>query len=134
MKDKTPHAMLFHGTSSSRLNGIIAAGRINPASTGDRHVSLSECPEVASYFANLAASADPGSVPVILVIDPANLDVAPFSSETWGRGACDWEREHASLKPVAIDSIRKIERPAPRPLSSFEHLRERNHAKKRNRR
>ena len=116
-------AALFHGTNSTRLELIQKEGRINPAPFGDRHVSMTDCPEVAAYFANLAASADEGSVPIILVIDPAKVDVEPFSSSVWGDGRCDWERELASLKPVALDSITKIERRQPQSLDSFDHLR-----------
>lgn len=117
------HNLLFHGTSSARLNSIIAAGQIDPAPSGDRHVSMSECPEVAAYFANIAALEDEDSMPVILVINADKVDAHPFSSNVWGEGECDWEREMASQKPVLLKSIEKIELQARRNINSFDHLR-----------
>ena len=115
--------LLFHGTSSSRLTGIVSAGQIDPAPSGDQHVSLTDDIEVAAYFANLASDADEDATPVILVIEGGKVEALPFSSDVWGKGACDWEREYASLKPVALEAIKKIEKQDPRPLNSFDHLR-----------
>lgn len=115
--------LLFHGTSSSRLNGILSAGQIDPAPSGDRHVSLTDDIEIAAYFANLASHTDEGATPVILVVEAGKVEAVPFSSDVWGKGACDWEREYASLKPVALEAIKKIENQDPRPLNSFDHLR-----------
>ena len=89
--------VLYHGTSAARWASIQRDGIIRKAPFGDQGVSLTDLPSVASYFARLAADCD-GCEPVILSVDPdelaaLGLPLEHFTSNVWGPGECDWERE-----------------------------------------
>lgn len=113
---QTP-AILYHGTSRSRLGSIMADGCIRPAQIGVPFVSTSEDPAVALYFARLAAqgSDDPPSAPVVLSIDAnaaasAGVLFFRFSDPVWGDAdACEWEKEWASRSAVPVAAILRID-------------------------
>jgi hypothetical protein len=97
--------VLYHGTSTARLQRIRTAGRLRRATSGDQKVALTTERSVAEYFACNAAWADKHDRPpsadssgVVLVLDgegllALNYNLTPFSDPIWGEGACDWENE-----------------------------------------
>ena len=101
-----PEVILYHGTSTYRLNSIQRENCLRLSPCGDPKVSLTTDRAVAEYFACNAVFADrhdhPGeeSQPVILALDGDGLDellydLEPFSDDIWGEGKCDWEKEIA---------------------------------------
>ena len=96
--------VLYHGTSTARLNRILEEDRLRRAAIGDQKIALTTERCVAEYFACNAVFADrhdhpeEESGPVVLVLDgegllALNYNVVPFSDPVWGDGECDWENE-----------------------------------------
>jgi hypothetical protein len=96
--------VLYHGTSSARLKGILEDDRLRRATVGDQKIALTTERSVAEYFACNAVFADkhdrPGedSSAVVLTLDgegllALNYDLVQCSDPVWGEGECDWENE-----------------------------------------
>lgn len=95
---------LYHGTSSLNWEDIRLKGALRPGPFGHPHVSLTRDPQVARYFAELAAGAHEGQVeaaPVILSVRRSELEregltPTPFVDGIWGdEDGCEWELEEA---------------------------------------
>lgn len=104
---------LYHGTTILRHERMKLMGFVQPAPYGDQHVSLTDCPKVASYFAlNSYQQDDEDELGMVILethtgaLERHGLSVAPFSSAVWGPGKCDWEREYACADPIPIDLFR----------------------------
>jgi hypothetical protein len=104
---------LYHGTSILRWNRIQLTGFIEPPSLGDDHVSFTTDKAVASYFAHLAwLTPDEDEKGMVVLstttsmLESKGVFVKPFSSEVWGPGECDWEKEMACTKPVSKEILR----------------------------
>jgi RNA:NAD 2'-phosphotransferase (TPT1/KptA family) len=98
--------VLYHGTSTPRLNRILEDGRLRTSGTDDPKMSLTTERSVAEYWACHAVFGDrrnrtgEDSSEVVLVIDgegllELNYDLSAFSDPIWGEGECDWENEIA---------------------------------------
>jgi hypothetical protein len=97
--------VLYHGTSTARLKGILVEdGSLRRATVGDQKVALTTEKSVAEYFACNAVFADKHDHPneessaVVLVLNSEgllalNYNLIPFSDPVWGDGECDWENE-----------------------------------------
>jgi hypothetical protein len=97
---------LYHGTSTLRLEGILADNRLQVSVSGDPKISLTPARSVAEYFACNAVNGDrhdhpdDESDPVVLTIDGEHLQALlyqldSYSDPVWGDGECDWENEIA---------------------------------------
>jgi hypothetical protein len=106
MCDKASRWVLYHGTSTSRLNSILKEDRLRISNPGDPKISLTTERSVAEYWANLAVygdrqdRSDRESNAVVLVLDGEKLlagdyDLTEFRDDIWGEGECDWENEIA---------------------------------------
>lgn len=93
----------YHGTCEIRWQSIQRDGWLKCAPYGDQHVSLTDCPKVARYFADLAADCDQCE-PVILGVDASGLQTEPFVSAVWE--GCEWERETACLEDIPLSRLR----------------------------
>lgn len=104
--DKRSRWVLYHGTSTARLNSILKEDRLRISDPGDPKVSLTTERSVAEYWACHAVlgdrhdRADEESSGVVLVLDGEKLlareyDLKEFSDDLWGEGECDWENEIA---------------------------------------
>jgi hypothetical protein len=82
--------VLYHGTSPTRLKGILKEGRLRTSRTGDPKIALTTERSVAGYFACNAVFGDrhdrPAreSIGVVLVLDGAGL-LAPATALTPSR-------------------------------------------------
>jgi hypothetical protein len=96
--------VLYHGTSTARLERILGEDRLRRARVGDQKIALTTERSVAEYFACNAVFGDRHDLPneessgVVLVLDGEgllvlNYDLVPFSDPVWGDGECDWENE-----------------------------------------
>lgn len=94
---------LYHGTSTWRWVSIQRDGWLKCAPYGDQHVSLTDTPSVARYFADLAADCD-GCAAIVLAVDASGLPTEPFVSQCWE--GCEWERETACLADVPAERCR----------------------------
>jgi len=104
---------LYHGTSILRLNRMHLTGYLEPAPMGDKHVSFTTSKSVACYFAHCAWLTPDEDEIGMVVIETTNrelaslgLSIEPFSSEVWGPGECDWEKEMACKDAVPIEILR----------------------------
>lgn len=103
---------LYHGTSILRWSRIQLTGFLEPAPMGDEHVSFTTDLSVARYFAHCAWSTPDEDEIGMVVLKTTNrelalvgLSVEPFSSEVWGPGECDWEKEMACENAVPIEVL-----------------------------
>jgi hypothetical protein len=106
--------ILYHGTSSYRLEQILRANRLNPSQIGPetRQVSLTPERSVAEYFACKAVLGDAlgdehdhphvETEPVVLVLDGEGLVALMYDLEGYrGDGEeCDWENEIACWSEI----------------------------------
>lgn len=93
---------LYHGTSVKRWDSIQSDGVLKKAPYGDQHVSLTDDPKVAAYFAELAADCDECDG-VILAVDADGLETEPFVSNAFED--CEWERETACLEDIPLARV-----------------------------
>src|SRR5260370_952236 len=102
--EQLPHWLLYHGTSTQRLEPILRENCLRISPTGDAKIALTTEPSVAAYFACNAVNGDrhdhreEESKPVILTIDGEGLlalhyELIGHSDPVWGGGECDWENE-----------------------------------------
>jgi hypothetical protein len=108
--------ILYHGTSSYRLDQILRANRLNPSQIGPetRQISLTPERSVAEYFACNAVLGDEHdhphveTEPVVLVLDGEGLIALMYDLEGYsGDGEeCDWENEIACWS--AIDPLDEV--------------------------
>jgi hypothetical protein len=125
--DEGSRWVLYHGTSTARLKGILSDGRLRTSQPGDPKIALTTERSVAEYFACVAVFGDRRDRPaqessgVVLVLDgegliALNFDLWEFRDHIWGEGKCDWENEIAcwddidpldevllAVEPVASD-------------------------------
>lgn len=92
--------VLYHGTSTSRLNSILKEDRLRISNPGDPKISLTTERSVAEYWACHAVfgdrhdRSDKESKAVVLVLDcekllAAGYDLTEFRDDIWGEGECD---------------------------------------------
>jgi len=120
--------LLYHGTSTKRLQAIFAEGILRCKFTGSRRtVSLTPGLAVAEYFAQNAVAGDsmthPGTVghpivvsaPVVLKLSLGReYRLRRWSDSFWGSGQCDWEQEiecfqHIVLAPGTLLAVLEAE-------------------------
>jgi hypothetical protein len=118
--------VLYHGTSTARLQSILGDGGLRTSGTGNPKISLTTRRSVAEYWACHAVFGDrhdrpdEDSSPVVLVLDgegllELNYNLGAFSDPIWGVGECDWENEIAcwdDIEPLE-EVLIAIERVAP---------------------
>jgi len=93
--------ILYHGTSSYRLNQILRDNRLLPSQSGPTKISLTPEPSVAEYFACNAVLGDEHdhphveTEPVVLALNGESLVALMYDLEGYrGDGKeCDWENE-----------------------------------------
>jgi hypothetical protein len=101
-----PPWLLYHGTSTRRLQQIRQENVLRVSATGEPKVALTPARSVAAFWASSAVSGDildrtgRETRPVILVIDGEALgwlgySIQGYSDAVWGVGECDWENEFA---------------------------------------
>lgn len=95
---------LYHGTSVKRWESIQRDGVLRIAPYGDQHVSLTTSVSVARHFAELAAECDDCAA-IVLMVDERDVQAEPFSSDVWGEGECDWEKERACFDDIPLAKI-----------------------------
>src|SRR4051812_25045086 len=106
--------ILYHGTSSHRLNQILSANRLNLSRSGPPKLSLTPERSVAEYFACNAVSGDrhdhprEESEPVLLVLDGEGLVALMYDLEddTDEGEEYEWENEIACWQ--AIDPLDEV--------------------------
>lgn len=116
--------ILYHGTTVRRWFSIQSTGTLDPAPQGDQHVSFTSDKAVAAYFAQIAwLCTDEDEIGVIILethkgaLARHGLIAEPFSSEAWGVGECDWEKEWtvAGAVPSRLLSVHSTFGPISRP-------------------
>ena len=106
--------ILYHGTSSYRLDQILRENRLRLPQTLDQKISLTTERSVAEYFACNAVFGDQydrpseKTKPVVLVLDGEGLVPLQYDLEGYtGDGEeCDWENEIACWH--AIDPLDEV--------------------------
>ena len=106
--------ILYHGTSSYRLDQILRENRLRLPQILDQKISLTTERSVAEYFACNAVFGDQydrlseKTEPVVLVLDGEGLVALQYDLEGWtGDGEeCDWENEIACFH--AIDPLDEV--------------------------
>jgi hypothetical protein len=122
--------ILYHGTSSYRLEQILRANRLNPSQIGPetRQVSLTPERSVAEYFACNAVLGDEHdhphveTEPVVLVLDGEGLVALMYDLGGYrGDGEeCDWENEMACWSEIdPLDEVLIGIEPVPDDRSSL---------------
>jgi len=103
---------LYHGTTARRFGLIMHSGAIIPSFTGNRHVSLTTCFDVASYIASSTAGCTDyfEGLPLVLTIeaDMNSKQFFAFSDPVWGEGECAWEKEIGSRCPIRANKIIEV--------------------------
>ena len=89
--------ILFHGTSKSRLDKILAEDRLAASTVGDPAVCASHEIGPAEYWANMSAWAD-SCDPVVIRLDHEALlnygyEMVDYDDQIYGEGKCTWEQE-----------------------------------------
>ena len=126
----TSRWILYHGTSSYRLEQILRANRLNPSQIGPetRQVSLTPERSVAEYFACNAVLGDEHdhphveTEPVVLVLDGEGLVALMYDLGGYrGDGEeCDWENEMACWSEIdPLDEVLIGIEPVPDDRSSL---------------
>jgi hypothetical protein len=119
--------VLYHGTSTLRLQKILAENRLRIAPFGDTWVSLTTELSVAEHFADIAVEGDQdcsptihASEPVILLID--GQDLIKFDYELGAVNPDDpvfsWENEIGCMEDIAppTEVLIDVEPVSPLPL------------------
>ena len=114
--------ILYHGTSTARLNRILEDGRLRRSPFGDQKIALTTERSVAEYFACNAVSGEkydnPGeeSSPVVLVLDgegllELNYNLVSFSDPILGRRGVRLGKRDSVLGP--LDEVLMAVEPVP---------------------
>ncbi|MGA8707062.1 MAG: hypothetical protein WB646_08760 [Steroidobacteraceae bacterium] len=123
--DKSSRWVLYHGTSSARLESILKEGLLRTSKTGDSKIALTTERSVAEYFACVAVFCDRRDHPgaensgVVMVLDgerllALNYELAEFRDQVWGEGECAWENEIACWDDIdPLDEVLIAVEPVP---------------------
>jgi hypothetical protein len=133
--DKPPRWVLYHGTSTYRLKGILRENSLRITATGGEKISLTPERSVAEYFACNAVFGDrhdrpdEESNPVVLVTDGEGLVALLYELEGYTDDGeeYDWENEIACWSDIdPLDEVLIDIEPVPeeRSRAYFERRRE----------